>query len=95
MGAACLAAGLGEHEPDQELLAALAAAGLGPVHNMPVRNMSPAEAKRLQQVCSSPSQLLLAQVLPLIVFTAKGQQASLFVLLDLTWAVRIALSNKT
>ena len=50
----CLTAGLGEHEPWQDLLATFAAAGLGPVQNMPIRKLSAAEAKRLQQVVFGP-----------------------------------------
>ena len=50
----CLTAGLGEHEPWQDMLATFAAAGLGPVQNMPIRKLSAAEAKRLQQVMSGP-----------------------------------------
>ena len=50
VGQRCLAEGLGEHEPGRDLLAGFAAAGFGPVQNMPVKKQSDAQAKRLQQV---------------------------------------------
>ena len=46
----CLATGLGEFEPTQEMTARFAIQNLGSVQNMPVRKLSVEEARRLQQV---------------------------------------------
>ena len=46
----CLATGLGEFEPTQEMTARFATQNLDSVQNMPIRKLTVEEAKRLQQV---------------------------------------------
>ena len=46
----CLATGLGEFQPTQEMTARFAIQNLGSVQNMPIRKLSVEEARRLQQV---------------------------------------------
>ena len=55
VGHTSLLTGLAEYEPSQEMTARFATCHIAPVRNMPIRKLSHADAKQLQQVCCSLS----------------------------------------